>query len=109
MQREEFLTNEDIDWHGLEPLKANWEAESRFVACTLKDHAKNEHLYIAFNASFSHAHVKLPDPPHHKKWYRIIDTSLPSPEDFITTPKQHHPLKTTYDMTDYSAIVAQAF
>jgi len=56
LQREEFLTSEDIDWHGLEPMKANWGAESRFVACTIKDHVKNEHLYIAFNASFSQAH-----------------------------------------------------
>ena len=108
LQREEFLTSEDIDWHGLEPMKANWGAESRFVACTIKDHVKNEHLYIAFNASFSQAHIKLPDPPHYKKWYRIIDTSLPPPQDFIAMPKGHPSLKSTYNMVDYSAFVAKA-
>ncbi len=31
-----FLTDRDILWHGLEPLKPNWGPDNRFVAFTLR-------------------------------------------------------------------------
>ncbi len=108
IQRKDFPSSSDIDWHGLKPMEANWGEDNRFIAYTLKDQAREEHLYIAFNAQYNSAHIQLPEPPHGKKWYRIVDTSLPSPDDFSERPRDAQPLKDTYDLPEYSAFIAKA-
>jgi isoamylase/glycogen operon protein len=108
LRRCEFLKKEDIDWHGHTPFQPNWDPSSRFVAYTLKDFGKEEHLYIAFNSESARPTIQLPDPPAHKKWYRIVDTALASPNDFIEEPDKAPPLKTTYKMEAYSALIAKA-
>ena len=106
LQRKNFLQGNDVHWHGQEPLHANWNGENRFLAWTVED--PSEPLYIAFNAQFSPAHIHLPDPPKGKKWYRIVDTSLPAPNDFCEEPKVNPALKYTYDLPEYSAFIAKA-
>jgi pullulanase/glycogen debranching enzyme len=108
LTRKEFLTEKDVEWHGLLPFKANWSPENRFLAWTLTDNVKSEPLYIAFNAHFQPANVQLPSPPKGKKWFRIIDTSLASPNDFCEQPQSNPPLKFTYLMPDHSVLVARA-
>ena len=108
LTRKEFLGSNDIDWHGHLPLKANWSVDNRFLAWTLKDNVKSESLYIAFNAHFQPANVQLPPSPKGKKWFRVLDTSLSSPNDFCEKPQDNPPLKFTYTMPDYSAFVAKA-
>ncbi len=107
LHRIEFLTNEDIDWHGHMPFKANWDHLSRFVAYTLK--GPKYSLYIAFNADYQPVHITLPPPPAHQNWYRVLDTSLPSPLDFVENPSSQPNLKYIYNMPSYSAIVAKSF
>ncbi|MBI2810762.1 MAG: glycogen debranching protein GlgX [Candidatus Melainabacteria bacterium] len=104
--RKEFLKETDVEWHGHLPLKANW--GSRFLAYTLKDPTKMQHLYIAFNADFQPAPIQLPPPPQGKKWFRVMDTSLSCPNDITSTPQATIPLKFTYTLPDYSSFVAQA-
>jgi len=106
--RTEFLSPQDVDWHGHVPFKADWSGKSRFVGYTLKDTTKEQHLYIAFNAESTRPSVQLPDPPAHKKWYRIVDTALESPFDFIEEPQKYPPIKTSYKMEAYSVLIAQA-
>jgi isoamylase/glycogen operon protein len=108
LRRTEFLTEHDVDWHGHIPFKADWSGPSRFVAYTLKDNASSQHLYIAFNAESARPCVQLPDPPPHKKWYRIVDTALEAPFDFIEEPLKFPPIKVSYKMEAYSALIAQA-
>ncbi len=108
LMRTEYLTDKDVQWHGKEPLKANWGAENRVIAYTLIDHSRNEHLYIAFNATFEKVHFILPPPPSGKKWYRVIDTSYPSPDDFVEKPQLLAPLKFTYDVKGYAMILVKA-
>ena len=108
LTRKEFLKDSDVEWHGLIPLHSNWGPENRFLAYTLKDAENSEPLYIAFNANFKPAHIQLPPPPEKKKWYRIVDTSLASPNDFCENPQTNPPLTFTYDMPDHSAFIAKA-
>jgi isoamylase/glycogen operon protein len=108
LQRTEFLAPYEIDWHGESPFKPDWSFESRFVAYTLKDRARGEDLYIAFNASHNRKTVTLPNPPEQKKWMRIIDTSLKPPFDFIETPGKHPPMPIPYKMESYSTLVSKA-
>jgi isoamylase len=109
LNRTDFLRDEDIVWHGIEPGKPNWEFATRFVAYVIKDAVNFHDLYIAFNANFKEAHLHLPLPGHYKKWYRIVDTSLASPNDFIENPQSLEALPRNYILPPYSALVAKAF
>jgi len=104
LQRSSFLTSDDMEWHGHQPLQPNWNSESRFIAYTLKS-KNSEDLYIAFNAHFESASIELPLAPPGKKWHRIIDTSLISPEEFSEHPKQTSSL---YTMSPHSAFIAKS-
>ncbi len=107
LKRSEFLSDNEVAWHGFLPLKPNWGKENRFIAYTLKNPKTKEPLYIAFNSHFTPVHIQIPNPPAGKKWYRVIDTSLPSPQDFIEDPKTA-PMPHSYDMPDHSALLLQA-
>jgi isoamylase len=78
----EFPTAERLEWHGTTPNTPDWSETSRFVAFTLLDMQKKE-LYVAFNASHLPVMVSLPERPGFK-WYPLVDTSKPSPYDFLT-------------------------
>ena len=108
LRRAEFLSTQDVDWHGHLPFKADWSGTSRFVAYTLKENVNHQHLYIAFNAESTRPCVQLPDPPPHKKWYRIVDTALESPFDFIEDPQKFPAIKASYKMEAYSSLIVQA-
>lgn len=101
--RTQFFSNDDVEWHGHDPHQPNWSPESRFVAYTIKD--EHHTCYIAFNAFYYPAPLTLPPPPPHKKWYRVIDTSLPSPEDFLEHPEERKPVKNNYSLYSYSALL----
>ena len=108
LRREEFLTDKDIVWHGLVPEKVNWGPENRFVAYTLNDEVNSQPLYIAFNAQNEAAEMQLPEPPQGKKWYRVVDTSLKSPDDYCEDPKSKPPLGATYHLADHASFIAKA-
>lgn len=103
-QKKKFLTKSDIDWHSRYPLQPDWSQESRFVAYTLKD---INPIYVAFNAHFQPARIELPSCSQGKRWFRIIDTSLNSPQDFNEDP-QSAPLQMSYTLPAYSSLVAKA-
>lgn len=107
-KREDFLTTDDIDWHGHLPFEPDWSPTSRFLAYTLKDGQEHEDLYVAFNAHFEEAKISLPELTERKKWFLIVDTSLSPPEDFREHPKEHPPLPSTYSMPPHSALLAKA-
>lgn len=108
LRRKSFLNDCDVKWHGLKPSQPNWSSENRFVALTLEDAIQEEPLYIAFNAHYSSARIEFPQPPAGKKWYRIVDTGLTSPNDFCEEPKENPPLESSYDLLEYSSFIAKA-
>lgn len=108
LKRSDFLNDNEVAWHGLLPLKPNWGKENRFIAYTLKNPRLKEPLYIAFNSFFTPVRIQLPNPPQGKKWYRIVDTALPSPQDFMEDPKTA-PVVQNYEMQDHSALLLKAF
>jgi isoamylase len=105
LRRSEFLNPSDIDWHGYTAFHADWGTNCRFIALTLKDHVKEEHLYIAFNAGHNRPTVQLPPPPAHKKWHRLVDTALLPPNDYLDIPFDFPHVKTTYKMEAHSSII----
>ena len=102
-RRTEFLTADDIEWHGISPFHADWSPTSRFVAYILKN--KQESFYIAFNAGHQRVNLQLPPPPAHKKWHRMVDTTLNPPHDFLDDPFQFPHIKAVYKMEAHSSII----
>ena len=83
----------DIHWHGVEPYEPDFGPRSRSLACTLDgrftgrehdpDYKIDTDFYIAFNAWKEPLDFRIPSAPTRRPWRRLIDTSRPSPEDFI--------------------------
>jgi isoamylase len=108
LQRTTFLTNKDVDWHGLVPLKADWSGSSRFVAFSLKDHLYNRDLYIAFNTYDDAVTVHLPSPPSTKQWHLVVNTANISPTDIYENHTGPIFSEGVYKMSSHSAILLEA-
>ncbi|XP_038696318.1 isoamylase 1, chloroplastic isoform X2 [Tripterygium wilfordii] len=109
----DFPTSERLQWHGHIPLVPDWSDTSRFVAFTLTDSVKGE-IYVAFNATHLPVTVTLPERPGYR-WEPLVDTSKPSPFDFLTSnlPERETAVKqysqfldaNLYPMLSYSSII----
>ena len=108
LMRDKFLKKANIDWHGLMPFKPNWGVEEKFVAFSLKEEHEAE-LYVAFNAFPHDVELFLPPHPKEKLWHRIVDSSLPSPKDFIEKPAAEELLQSSYRLNGYSCFLAKPF
>lgn len=106
LHKGEFLTGEDIEWHGTEPGKPNWEADDRFIAFTLKDKEKGYQLYVAFNASSHSINVTLPK-LEKQCWKLLVATTNPSPSD-IFDENEAPEVKCKFRIHSYSAILLKA-
>mmetsp|Transcript_63876 Transcript_63876/g.202119 ORF Transcript_63876/g.202119 Transcript_63876/m.202119 type:complete len:767 (+) Transcript_63876:388-2688(+) len=103
--RAEFLGPSDITWH-----ETNWDnEESKFLAYTLhdKDGSAGGDLLFAFNAHHFWLEFSMPPAPGGKKWHRIVDTNLASPEDYSEAgvPIGEGPV---YNVAPWGSIMLQA-
>lgn len=100
----QFLTPEDIEFHGKKLGQPNWDKEDRMIAYTLIDRLEGNNLYVAFNASELPVQMELPSSSGDKNWYWVVNTANASPDDFIEGLEM--PVKeSTYEMLPYSAIM----
>ena len=106
----------DIHWHGVEPYKPDWDFGSRTLAFSLDgrftgregdpDHQIDTDFYVAFNAWSESLRFRVPPTPTRRRWRRLIDTALPSPEDFM--PEGEGPViaeGSTYTVAPFSTLV----
>ena len=85
----------DINWHGTALNKPDWSKKSRSLACLIDgsrletdaEYDDND-LYLIFNTSEKSLAFSLPKLPSGRKWWRAIDTSLPSPQDIVPDGKE---------------------
>ncbi|KAG7024561.1 Isoamylase 3, chloroplastic, partial [Cucurbita argyrosperma subsp. argyrosperma] len=93
----------------------NWSCklfwESMFYALKISSiyrlHDGNgEDVYLAFNAHDYFVSVSLPSPPTNRKWFRVVDTNLESPQDFVLDGIRG--IGSTYNLAPYSSILLKA-
>jgi isoamylase len=80
----------DITWYGVNLDHPSWEdPELRTLCCRLdgseaesESESPDYHLFFILNADWRGQAVKLPPLTDGKRWYMVIDTSLPPGEDF---------------------------
>ncbi|KAK4753414.1 hypothetical protein SAY87_022212 [Trapa incisa] len=98
--QEDFLKKGDVTWH-----EDNWDnPDSKFLAFTL--HGENEDIYLAFNAHDYSVKVWIPPPPQNRRWYRVVDTNLASPNDFVFEGVRG--VESTYSVASFSSILLEA-
>ena len=76
----------DITWMGLHLDKHSWEKDAKCLSILLNGMAisgkqKDDDFFFMINGDNNSHDYSIPEPPSGKKWLRIIDTHLPSPED----------------------------
>lgn len=102
LQRRKFFFGEDLDadcipdfsWFGKDLGKPSWDDPELRTLCFQLDGGEEKsiwgdyHLFFILNADFHLQSIKLPQLTNGKKWYRVIDTSLKSGEDFLDIGKE---------------------
>ncbi|MGC9393534.1 MAG: glycogen debranching protein GlgX [Anaerolineae bacterium] len=71
-----------ITWHGVQLYAPDWASHSHSLAFELYQPDKHEHLHVMLNAYWEPLIFTLPAPRDSLHWRRIIDTNLPTPDDF---------------------------
>lgn len=100
LKQEKFLGNNEVTWH-----EDNWDNyESRFIAFTLHDGEEGD-IYLAFNAHDYFVKVSIPPPPQRRHWFRVADTNLEAPNDFV--PEGVSGIGNTYNVAPYSSILLE--
>ncbi|MBM3198014.1 MAG: glycogen-debranching protein [Chlamydiae bacterium] len=101
-----FLKDHEVTWHGKKPFTPDWTPSSHYVVYTLQDPQDSDCL-IAFNASSSPLLLTLPPPKDQTSWYRIVDTSLLSPDDFTRKKNQLTRQGTSYLLHPFTSIILE--
>jgi len=107
LQRILFLTDQDIDWHGIDGSKPNWQSATLFIGFTLKDLNHGHHLYIAFNSQNIPLRVKIPRPSGAMQWHWVANTANHSPSDFYESNEGPLFLEDHFLMESHSAILLE--
>ena len=81
-------TEAHVKWHGVKLHSPDWSHHSHSLAFELHKPNNGEHFYIALNAYWESLIFDLPPLPQEQHWHRIVDTALPSPDDFCENGKQ---------------------
>jgi glycogen operon protein len=113
LRRRTFLRDGDILWHGTEPGRPDFSWPVRTLAYTLDGRRTSREpgndLYVAMNAWAEAVPFTLPRAPRGNPWRRVVDTSLPSPQDIVAEGEGPiHRAGTVYTLPGYSLLVLEA-
>jgi glycogen operon protein len=81
LSREEFVNR--TSWHGTKLGNPDWTGESRVLAFQMHGWHAHPDVYVMLNAHWDPQRFTLPNRDWHDRWRRLVDTSLPSPDDIV--------------------------
>jgi glycogen operon protein len=99
----------EIAWHGTKLNSPGWnDSQARCIALTLGDTAHDSdqalNIHVMFNMYWDALEFEIPQ-VEGLRWYRSIDTALPSPNDIATLENQIPINDNTYTLTGRSVVV----
>ncbi|MDX2228984.1 MAG: glycogen debranching protein GlgX [Leptolyngbyaceae cyanobacterium bins.349] len=97
-----------VAWHGVKLNEPDWSYHSHSLAFSLHHPDAKEDLYVVLNAYWKPLSFELPSLRPGFVWHRIVDTSLPSPEDFQPEETAVPVAGKTYRVSDRASIVLMA-
>lgn len=77
----------ELTWHGIKLNQPDWNHYSHTLALTLAGFDLDDDIHIVMNGYTEALSFELPVLPADKNWKRVIDTSLPSPQDILEESK----------------------
>ena len=103
------LKDAHINWHGVRLNSPDWRPDSHAIGMTIRCGPDHRQLaYIFFNAYWGILTFELPILPAGSVWRRIIDTSLPSPDDICPNGSARTILTPSYSTRPRSVVVLLA-
>ena len=107
-ERDETPVLRNITWHGVKPNEADFSDASRFLGAVLEafetESRSDVPIYLGTNTFWEALDLELP-PSNGKRWYRVVDTSLPPGEDIVTDEEAVFLPEPKYTMQPRSTIV----
>jgi glycogen operon protein len=78
-----FLTQAGVRWHGVRLDQPDWSDASRLLSATFTNLSRTRELHLIANAYHEALACELPPPVQADThfWHRLLDSSLPPPED----------------------------
>jgi len=96
-----------ITWHGVRLRKPDWSEDSRSLSFTLLHPTANEVIHVMVNAYWKSLRFQVPDPKG-QNWYKIVDTSMDTPDDLVAPGKAEPFNKKLITVPDRSIIILVA-
>jgi glycogen operon protein len=100
----------DVTWHGPEPGKPDFSANSHTLAYVLDGgltgREPDRDFYVACNAGREARPFRVPRAPSGRPWRRLVDTALPAPQDVVGLDEGPMvPAGSVYATAAHSAVV----
>lgn len=103
-----FLSDKDISWYGMNGEPIVWDRETQFIAFILHDLKLNKQIYCAFNSQNMKANIKIPPLKSPNRWYWVINTANPPPNDFYDVQKRPFLEQQSLSMPPFSALLLES-
>lgn len=88
LRRSTYVSDADVEWHGVTPADPDWTETSRFLAVTFKKGGTSGGgLYVAFNTSHQPQMVGLPL-WEGRVWAPLVDTGKAAPYDILVADER---------------------
>ncbi len=94
-----------ITWHGVRLNEPDWGDASHALAFELIHPETQEHLHVMLNAAWEPLAFDLPTTPVGRRWCRLVDTSLATPQDFAEPPLPLPAEQQTYPCQARSSVI----
>lgn len=107
----EELREAHITWHGTHLNQPDWSPDSRSLALTLEVRnlvRPRRLMHYMFNSFWEPLDFELPPLPSGASWQRLLDTSLPSPDDMVALETAEEVAGRVYHVADRSVVLLVA-
>ncbi len=95
----------DIDWHGCKLHSPGWDDPSaRALAFTMGEFGAGEDIHVMLNMYSESLEFEIPRIKG-RKWYRVVDTFLPAPQDITEVGEEIGINGNTYFVSGRSVVV----
>jgi isoamylase len=112
LRRSNFFTGEvndrglaDIAWHGCKLFKPGWhDSHARVLGFTLGGFEGEADIHVMLNMYWEDLNFEIPSIKD-RKWYRVVDTALPSPIDIAEPGEETVVSGDVYSVKERSVVV----
>jgi isoamylase len=95
----------EIAWHGVQLEHPDWSHQSHSFAFTLSGFGIDADIHVIISAYTGALRFELPELQPGESWFRVVDTSLPFPDDITDDGEETAIYEATYQLAPRSVAV----